>query len=59
MKGKNQKNKKKCQNTKRKDYICKYEDCLCKKAKVEEIDVSVVDCDDCPIFEDYAIGDIW
>ena len=55
MKDKNQKNKKNCQNNKRKDYIFKYADCFCKKSKVEGKDVSVVDCDDCPVFEDYAI----
>lgn len=59
MNYKKQKSKRSNQKKDRKDYICKYADCLCKKAKIENKDVSFIDCDDCPIFEDYAIGDMW
>lgn len=50
-------NKKK--KSKGKDFICEYTGCICKKAKCLNIDVKYVDCDDCPIFEEVAIGDQW
>lgn len=55
----NQKKENKKKTSKKKDYICEYTDCICKKAKCEGIDVALVDCDDCPVFESVAIGDQW
>lgn len=46
-------------NSKGKNFICEYTCCTCKKAKCENIDVKYIDCDDCPIFEDVAIGEQW
>lgn len=55
----NQKKENKKKTSKRKDYICEYTDCICKKAKCENIDVVLVDCEDCTVFESIAIGDQW
>lgn len=53
----NQKKENKKKTSERKDYFCEYWGCICKKAKCENIDVTSVYCDDCPVFESIAKGD--
>lgn len=51
----NQKNKNKEETLKK--YFCEFWGCICKKAMCEDIDVTSVYCDDCPVFEAIARGD--